>query len=68
MDIEEITIEISPDGKLEIIVQGVKGPECLDLTAELIEKLGGEINLQEKTSEFYEPPREDTGLDQTLRR
>ena len=48
----EIDISLSSKGEVNIKVQGIDGPGCLDLTKELEEELGVIIN-REKTSDFY---------------
>ena len=54
MNLEEIEIVIGKDGRVLIQVRGVKGQACLDLTKDLEEALGGEIELREMTAESYE--------------
>lgn len=56
MEIQEIEVEILPDGKVEVKVRGVKGQACLDITAEMEKALGGTILLREMTAESQEPP------------
>lgn len=51
MALPEITVTITPEGKVEIHVQGVPGESCLDLTAPLEARLGGEILSRERTAE-----------------
>ena len=56
--IEEIEIVIDRDGKTRLLVRGVRGEDCLDITAELEAKLGALLGEREKTSEYYEAPLE----------
>lgn len=55
MQIQELDITIQPDGSVKIQVIGVKGPQCLDLTADIEAILGGQILSREKTCDFDEP-------------
>ena len=50
---EEIEYTIYPDGRIEQIVKGVKGEDCLKLTAEIEEELG-EVVSQKPTGEMFE--------------
>jgi hypothetical protein len=54
MELQEIEIFIDPDGKVRIQVRGIKGTACLDITKELEEALGGQIELREMTPEALE--------------
>jgi hypothetical protein len=54
MEMQEIEVNIGKDGQVEIIVRGVKGPQCLDLTASLEEILGGVVISREMTPEANE--------------
>ena len=54
MEYQEIDVVIDKDGKVRIEVRGVKGKKCLDLTKDLEEALGGEIEEREMSSEAYE--------------
>ncbi|MEP0814243.1 MAG: DUF2997 domain-containing protein [bacterium] len=52
-NVRELEIVIKPDGKVEITVRGIKGPDCKPVA----EKVGcslGAVELVEKTSEWYE--------------
>ena len=51
---ETIEIIIGKDGKSKVHVKGVKGKECVDLTADL-EKSLGDVTECKKTSEFSAP-------------
>lgn len=51
MEMQEIEVNIGMDGQVEILVRGVKGPQCLDLTASLEELLGGVVISREMTQE-----------------
>ena len=50
---EEIEIEISPEGKVTVRTVGIKGPKCVSI-AEAVAKIVGQIQSQERTSEYYE--------------
>jgi hypothetical protein len=54
MELQEIEIFIDQEGKVRIQVRGVKGAACLDITKELEEALGGQIELREMTPEALE--------------
>lgn len=54
MELQEIEVFIDKDGKVRIEVRGVKGMSCLDLTKDLEEALGGEVEDREMTPEAYE--------------
>ncbi len=60
MGLEEIEVFIDKDGKVRIEVRGVKGMSCLDLTKDLEEALGGEVEDREMTPEAYETVQEQT--------
>jgi hypothetical protein len=49
----EITFTIAPDGTVSFEVEGVKGPDCLELTKGIEEELGV-VTARDKTSEYYE--------------
>lgn len=50
---EEIEVTISPDGHVHLMVRGLKGKGCLELTKPLEEALGAEIEERTYTSEYY---------------
>jgi hypothetical protein len=54
VELQEIEIFIDQEGKVRIQVRGVKGAACLDITKELEEALGGQIELREMTPEALE--------------
>jgi hypothetical protein len=62
MDIEEVQVIIEKDGRVRIEVRGVKGNACLELTQELEQALGGQIEAREMTPEALEkaPQRNQT--------
>ena len=49
----EMKINIGPDGKVTIEVNGVSGSECLDFTKFIEEELGDVVD-REHTPEFYQ--------------
>jgi hypothetical protein len=58
--VQEIEVVISPEGKVEVHVKGVKGASCVDLTRELERYLGGRVSNRRHTHEYDEQPvRED---------
>ncbi len=52
MQIQELEIFIGPDGKISFEVRGVPGRQCLELTNELEDDLGGAILERIETSEM----------------
>lgn len=52
MQIQELEIFIAPDGKISFEVRGVPGRQCLELTSELEDDLGGAILERIETSEM----------------
>jgi len=62
MEKEEIEVIISPQGDVQIVTHGIKGPRCEDVVKFLEEALG-KVKNRYRTSEYYE---QDTHLtDQT---
>ncbi len=57
MDVQEIEVTINKNGQVEIQVRGVKGLQCLDITAPLEQALGGKVTLREMTPEALEEIR-----------
>ncbi|NVM26587.1 MAG: DUF2997 domain-containing protein [Desulfobacterales bacterium] len=58
MELQEIEVFIEKDGQVRIEVRGVKGMSCLDLTKDLEEALGGQIEMREMTPEADETAQE----------
>jgi hypothetical protein len=52
--LQEIEVLISPDGKVQIQIRGVKGSSCRELTEELERYLGGRVLHRQHTDEFEE--------------
>lgn len=67
MEVQEIEVFIDKDGQVRIEVHGVKGMACLDLTRDLEEALGGEVEERELTSEAYATVQEQVKERQQLR-
>lgn len=55
MNIETVDVVIHPDGRVELKINGVKGSQCMNITAELERLLGGKLD-RELTSDYYEQP------------
>jgi hypothetical protein len=53
--VEEIIIDIDPEGNVRIEGKGIKGPDCLKLTA-AIEEAIGTVTSRQKTAEFFQTP------------
>lgn len=54
MDIQEVEVTIDKNGKVSLQVRGVKGNQCLALTKDLEQALGGEVETREMTAEALE--------------
>ena len=54
MDVQEVEVTINKNGQVEIQVRGIKGTQCLDITADLEQALGGSVTLRELTPEALE--------------
>ena len=54
MEVQEIDVFIEKNGQVRVEVQGVKGMACLDLTKNLEDALGGQIEDREMRPEAYE--------------
>ena len=48
----DIVITIGPDGNVQISVEGVSGPDCMDFTKFLEDELG-DVTERTHTSEYY---------------
>ena len=53
MEMQEMEINISPKGEVQIQVKGVHGSSCLDLTKDLEQGLGS-VEERKLTGEYYE--------------
>lgn len=58
MELQEVEVFIEKDGQVRIEVRGVKGMSCLDLTKDLEEALGSQIEMREMTPEADETAQE----------
>jgi len=54
MSEERIEVTIDRNGNVSMKVIGVKGPKCQEITAPIVEALGGEVLEHDTTPEFYE--------------
>ena len=59
MELQEVQVIIDKNGDVHIEVHGVKGMSCVDLTKDLEEALGGEVESRELTMDAYETVQED---------
>jgi DNA-binding protein YbaB len=66
MELQEVEVLIEKDGRVRIEVHGVKGMSCLEITKDLLDALGGEIESQELTSEAHATVQEDVQDQQRL--
>jgi hypothetical protein len=55
MEMQELEITINDEGKVEVKVRGLHGPECVK-TTENIENALGEVQNRAFLSEYYESP------------
>lgn len=55
-ELQEIDVHIGPDGTVKVEVRGAKGRTCLDLTKEMEEYLGGQVE-RTYTDEFTMQPQ-----------
>jgi hypothetical protein len=65
MTSEELEITIANDGSVHILVRGVKGKACLELTSDLEAALGGKIISRETTAEYGQSPEIDINQKET---
>lgn len=54
MEVQEIDVFIEKNGQVRIEVQGVKGMSCLDVTKDLENALGGQVEERQMTHEASE--------------
>jgi hypothetical protein len=54
MEVQEVDVFIEKNGQVRVEVQGVKGTACLDLTKNLEDALGGQVEEREMRPEAYE--------------
>ncbi len=54
MEVQEIDVFIEKNGQVRVEVQGVKGTSCLDLTKDLEDALGGQVEERKMTHEASE--------------
>ncbi|CAM9383247.1 unnamed protein product [Ascophyllum nodosum] len=52
-EMQELIVDFTDDGRILLEVKGVKGPECRQITEELIKSLGDVIHT-ENTSEYFQ--------------
>ncbi len=62
-EIQEITVAIAPDGTVALEVNGVTGPACESLTAQLEQALGGVV-LERRHKDCF---RQGAAVEQTRR-
>lgn len=55
MNMQELEITIDKEGRVQVRVRGMHGPECLT-TTENIENALGEVQNRDLLSEYYEQP------------
>jgi hypothetical protein len=67
MELQEIDVFIDKADQVRIEVRGVKGMSCLELTRELEQALGGQVEAREMTAEARETVQEQVQDQQWLR-
>jgi len=67
MQLQEIDIYVRPDGTVKLEVRGVKGQQCLALTADIEKLLGGQVLSREKTPEYDEAAPQNISETGTLK-
>ncbi len=63
MDIQEIEVTINKNGKVEIHMKGFQGDECITVTKELENALGGEVDIREFLADYFEKNNNQNTLD-----
>jgi len=58
---EEIIIRIGKGGKINLSVDGVKGPSCKEITKNLEKALGSTVETK-NTGEYFEQKQENTNM------
>ncbi len=58
MEVQEIDVFIDRNGQVHVEVHGVKGKSCLDITKDLEDVLGGQIEERKMHHEAYETAQE----------
>lgn len=53
-EVQEIEVVIDAAGNVNLLVRGVKGQGCLELTDELEQLLGGQVLERQNTDELHE--------------
>ena len=53
---QEVRVIIDPNGDVRLDVRGVKGRDCLEITEDVIDALGGEVAERKLTEEAEEEP------------
>eukprot|EP00752_Nemacystus_decipiens_P011429 g10150.t1 len=53
MELQELVVDFTEDGRILLEVKGVKGPECRAITEDLIKALGDVITT-ENTEEYFQ--------------
>jgi hypothetical protein len=53
-ELNEIDVFISPNGTIRVEVRGAKGKNCLSITKEIEQLLGGNVTDRTLTDEYYQ--------------
>ena len=54
MEKQEIEVIITPEGEVQLVTHGIKGPKCVEAVKFLEEALG-QVKRRTLTAEYYEP-------------
>ena len=60
MELQQIDVFIDKDGQVRLEVRGVKGMDCVALTKDLEDALGGRVAAREMTAEAQEVQAQQT--------
>jgi hypothetical protein len=63
--LQEIEVVIQPNGKVEVLVRGVRGGSCRELTRELERYLGGRVVERRHTDEYREQAQSEERSERT---
>lgn len=59
-EIQEVDLFIQPDGNVRVEVRGVQGQQCLVVTREIEQSLGGRVLGRTYTDEYYQPEQDQS--------
>ena len=66
-ELQEISVDLLPDGTVKVEIRGVRGKKCLEITKDMEQLLGGEVVSQNLTDEYdLQDDTQDDLLTETL--